>query len=227
VTQSICFVFFYDSFSVKFFGAFIALAICALCGLTQADISLKLRQQQQQQQLQQQQQQPLITKEQYYKTGGGFQESNYGNSGYQIFEVHNHFAAKGPAYLPPQGQGASGHANDESLDLSFLNFPDAPATAQVATPAAAAPAAAPASIPVPFPSNYQHDFQRKAPATSSLGYSGTAQLSENVAQHPMVTSPKLMKGPPLSTDHWAAWSLELGSLGSTNRGGPNDAEMER
>ncbi|EDW51442.1 GM13041 [Drosophila sechellia] len=95
---------------MNFFGAFIALAICALYGLTQADISLKLRQQQQQ--LQQQQQQPLITKEHYYKTGGGFQESNYGNSGYQIFEVHNHFAAKGPAYLPPQGQAASGHAND-------------------------------------------------------------------------------------------------------------------
>ncbi|XP_030382092.1 alpha-protein kinase 1 [Scaptodrosophila lebanonensis] len=129
---------------MKLICCLLALAVGAQFGLAAADISLKLRQQQQQHQQQQQQQQQrgrylppaperVIVKEQYYKLQGQqptqqqrsqqvFEEASYGNSRYQIFEVHNHYEAapqqlkrKAPrqqsqaaysaaAYLPPTTQ---------------------------------------------------------------------------------------------------------------------------
>ncbi|XP_070064159.1 transcription factor SPT20 homolog [Drosophila virilis] len=163
-------------------GALLTLAACSQCGLIAADISLK---------------QP-----------NRFEESSYGNSRYQIFEVHNHYEGKARAYLPPaqpsheeihiHQQAPQQHAggatatavDDDNLDVSYLSFADEaghlqatvarplPVAATVARPL---PVAATAAASVPFSSSYQHDFQRKQTQQQTVAYSAQAYLPPTAA----------------------------------------------
>ncbi|KRF80635.1 uncharacterized protein Dvir_GJ26502, partial [Drosophila virilis] len=166
----------------KLIGALLTLAACSQCGLIAADISLK---------------QP-----------NRFEESSYGNSRYQIFEVHNHYEGKARAYLPPaqpsheeihiHQQAPQQHAggatatavDDDNLDVSYLSFADEaghlqatvarplPVAATVARPL---PVAATAAASVPFSSSYQHDFQRKQTQQQTVAYSAQAYLPPTAA----------------------------------------------
>ncbi|XP_030079557.1 putative mediator of RNA polymerase II transcription subunit 12, partial [Drosophila hydei] len=140
---------------LKFIGALLALLACSLCA---ADLALK---------------QP-----------NRFEESSYGNSRYQIFEVHNHYQGKGHAYLPPQAQPQQQHVvpgNDDNLDVSFLSFADDGRVQPLPVAQPLPIGAAPGSVPVPFPSNYQHDFQRKQAPQPAVAYRSQAYLPPTVA----------------------------------------------
>ncbi|EDW06787.2 uncharacterized protein Dmoj_GI15366 [Drosophila mojavensis] len=145
-------------------GALLVLLACSLCGLSAADLGLK--------------------------QANRFEESSYGNSRYQIFEVHNHYQGKSHAYLPPaQTSHEEIHIHQQAQPQHFgderqVQAQPLPAAQPVVQPVAqpvVQPVVQPASVPVPFPSNYQHDFQRKQAPQPAVAYSTPAYLPPTVA----------------------------------------------
>ncbi|XP_005180457.1 trithorax group protein osa [Musca domestica] len=145
-------------------------------GFAAADISLKLKEQQQQQQSQYL---PPISENTARNEQQKFEESKYGNSKYQVFEVHN-------GYNGPAGNSGSSSGRSQKIRIEHINAPpgfplDDPnldATLLRIVTDGAAENHGPRveenevvsnneQIPIPFPSNYRHVFPEKSSSRKS------------------------------------------------------------
>uniref|UniRef100_A0A1I8P4D9 Uncharacterized protein n=1 Tax=Stomoxys calcitrans TaxID=35570 RepID=A0A1I8P4D9_STOCA len=160
---------------MKLLGHFVGLLIVEFLVVpaTEADISLKLRQQKQQY---------LPPDDTSQNEEQKFEESRYGNSKYQVFEVHNHFEI--PSGDPNGVSSVTSHTeeihiehinpppgfplDDPNLDATLLkvatedNEIDQPRATIVNEVSQSSTQNSQENIPIPFPSNYRHDFPKKA-----------------------------------------------------------------